>query len=195
MLKRLENALADGDEIKGVIKGGGLSNDGKGQHVLSPNSKGQVKAFERAYENANVDPATVEYIECHATGTPLGDKVELTSLETFFSPHLEKSKREAPLIGSVKSNLGHLLTAAGMPAIMKVILSMKHGQIPASINIEQKQKSPSNIFSEEKICSTNTEWQSDEEIKRAGVSVFGFGGANAHMVFRRSAKNIRENKS
>lgn len=186
VLKRYEEAIADGDDIKAIIKGGGLSNDGKGQHVLSPNTKGQVKAFERAYENAAVDPATIEYIECHATGTPLGDKVELTSLEKFFEPHLEKSKREAPLIGSVKSNLGHLLTAAGMPAIMKVILSMKHGLIPASINLEQKQKSPTNVFSESRICDHNQPWESLEKQKRAGVSVFGFGGANAHMVFEES---------
>jgi len=146
VLKRLDDAIADGDNIKAIIKGGGLSNDGKGQHVLSPNTKGQVKAFERAYESANVDPATIDYIECHATGTPLGDKVELTSLETFFKAHLEKNAKEAPIIGSVKSNLGHLLNSAGVSAINKVIMAMDKGLIEASINIEKKKKSTTGLF-------------------------------------------------
>lgn len=196
VLKRLEDALADGDHIRAVIKGGGLSNDGKGQHVLSPNTKGQVKAFERAYENANVDPASVDYIECHATGTPLGDKVELTSLENFFKPHLEKAAKNAPSIGSVKSNLGHLLTAAGMPAMTKIIMAMENNIIPASINLEQKQKSPKGLFSEDQICSENMPWEKEnKEPKRAGVSVFGFGGANAHMIFEEAPRTKHLTKS
>lgn len=186
VLKRYEDALRDGDNIRAVILGGGLSNDGKGQHVLSPNSKGQMLALERAYESAGINPSTVDYLECHATGTPLGDKVELTSLENFFAPHLEG--KNAPLIGSVKSNLGHLLTAAGMPGMMKAILAMEKNLIPASINIEEKQSSPMGSFADKQICSENTEWRGENGIsgegpKRAGVSVFGFGGANAHMVF------------
>jgi|GEM_PF-125945 len=184
VLKRLDDALADGDNIRAVIKGGGLSNDGKGQHVLSPNTKGQVKAFERAYDNAAINPASINYIECHATGTPLGDKVELTSLENFFSPHIKKANSKAPHIGSVKSNLGHLLTAAGMPAMTKVILGMDKGVIPASINIKEKQQSPKGIFSKDQISSENINWETTpKQKKRAGVSVFGFGGANAHMIF------------
>src|SRR5690606_14834369 len=106
--------------------------------------------------------------------------------------------KEAPLVGSVKSNLGHLLIAAGMPAITKVIMAMNKGIIPASINIEQKQKSPNGVFSEDKICSQNTEWKKENnEVKRAGVSVFGFGGANAHMVFEQAptSKTISNKKS
>ena len=196
VLKRYEDAVADGDHIRAVILGGGLSNDGKGQHVLSPNTKGQVKAFERAYRDADVNPATIDYIECHATGTPLGDKVELTSLESFFTPYLQESKSPAPNIGSVKSNLGHLLTAAGMPAIAKVILAMEHEKIPASINLQQKQKSPKSVFSEDNICSENLPWQkSKDKLRRAGVSVFGFGGANAHMVFEEVDSKSKTKKS
>lgn len=113
VLKRLEDAERDGDNIYAVVSGIGLSNDGRGQFVLSPNSKGQVQAFERAYEATNLSPESIEVIECHATGTPLGDKVEMTSMERFFADKLNGS--QAPLIGSAKSNLGHLLTAAGMP--------------------------------------------------------------------------------
>jgi len=182
VLKRYEDAVRDGDTIHAAILGGGLSNDGKGQFVLSPNPRGQVTCFERAYENAGVDPSTIDYIECHATGTPLGDKVELTSMETFFTPNTD---HPAPLIGSVKSNLGHLLTAAGMPGMTKVIEGMKHDLIPATIKVEEPQVSPGKQFSGSQIVSANQPWplSDDSEAKRAGVSVFGFGGCNAHLVF------------
>ncbi|MEM6404918.1 MAG: polyketide synthase, partial [Cyanobacteria bacterium P01_D01_bin.116] len=113
VLKRYEDALEDGDRIYGTIKGIGLSNDGKGKFVLQPNSKGQILAFERAYKKANINPNTVEYIECHATGTPVGDITELNSMETFFSQY-----NHSPLLGSVKSNLGHLLTSAGIASLI-----------------------------------------------------------------------------
>ncbi|MCH7910558.1 MAG: polyketide synthase, partial [Candidatus Hydrogenedentes bacterium] len=185
LLKRYEDAVRDGDTIHATLLGGGLSNDGKGQFVLSPNTRGQVICFERAYKDAGVDPKSVDYVECHATGTPLGDKVELTSMETFFASDDASS---VPLIGSVKSNLGHLLTAAGMPGMIKVIEGMKHDLIPATIKIEEPQASPGNRFSGSQIVSSNRPWPLKEEAdtKRAGVSVFGFGGCNAHLVFEES---------
>lgn len=182
VLKRYEDAVRDGDTIHATILGGGLSNDGKGQFVLSPNTRGQVTCFERAYEDAGVDPGSVDYVECHATGTPLGDKVELTSMETFFG---SGDDARVPLVGSVKSNLGHMLTAAGMPGMTKVIEAMKHDLIPATIKIEEPQASPGNQFSGTQIVSENQAWPAsgDESPKRAGVSVFGFGGCNAHVIF------------
>ncbi|MEY8200063.1 MAG: polyketide synthase, partial [Colwellia sp.] len=123
VLKRHSDAVRDGDKIHAIIKGGALSNDGKGEFVLSPNTKGQVLVYERAYENAEVNPADVDYIECHATGTPKGDNVELGSMETFFSRYGFTDENK-PLLGSVKSNLGHLLTAAGMPGMTKAIWAL-----------------------------------------------------------------------
>ncbi|MFP6583250.1 MAG: PfaB family protein [Candidatus Hydrogenedentota bacterium] len=188
VLKRYDDAVRDGDTIHATILGGGLSNDGKGQFVLSPNTRGQVTCFERAYENAGVDPKSVDYVECHATGTPLGDKVELTSMETFFGAGDDAS---VPLLGSVKSNLGHMLTAAGMPGMTKVIEAMKHDLIPATIKVEAPQASPGNQFSGKQIVSENQAWPAsgDESPKRAGVSVFGFGGCNAHVIFE-EAKDV-----
>ncbi|RLV59404.1 3-hydroxyacyl-[acyl-carrier-protein] dehydratase FabA [Parashewanella curva] len=182
VLKRLADAERDGDKIYGVISGVGLSNDGKGQFVLSPNSKGQVLAFERAYADAKLDPKQVEAIECHATGTPLGDKVELTSMEQFFTDKLDNTT--APMIGSAKSNLGHLLTAAGMPGIMKMIFAMEHEKLPATINLNQTIASPDELFSGKQVPTETQVWpkKSDSEQKHAGVSVFGFGGCNAHLV-------------
>ncbi len=179
-LKRYEDAKRGGDHIYAVIKGGGLSNDGKGEFVLSPNTKGQVLVYERAYADAQVDPKQVEFVECHATGTPRGDKVELGSMETFFGRHQAR-----PLIGSVKSNLAHLLTAAGMPAMTKTILAMNEGRIPPSINIKEPISSKGGYMGPAQIPTEMVAWpaRGDNGPRRAGVSTFGFGGSNAHLVF------------
>ncbi|KIO37225.1 beta-ketoacyl synthase N-terminal-like domain-containing protein [Shewanella sp. cp20] len=181
-LKRLEDAERDGDKIYGLIAGIGLSNDGKGQFVLSPNSKGQVKAFERAYRQSGLAPKQIEVIECHATGTPLGDKVELASMEQFFAPQLEGAA--PPLIGSAKSNLAHLLTAAGMPGIMKMIFAMNQGELPPSINLSEAIASPNGLFGSHTLPREVTPWpvKVENTARLAGVSVFGFGGCNAHLL-------------
>ncbi|NQZ82067.1 MAG: 3-hydroxyacyl-[acyl-carrier-protein] dehydratase FabA [Colwellia sp.] len=180
VLKRHSDAVRDGDTIHAIIKGGALTNDGKGEFVLSPNTKGQVLAYQRAYQDADVNPANVHYVECHATGTPKGDKVELTSMETFFKEYGNK-----PLLGSVKSNLGHLLTAAGMPGMTKAILSLKHGEIPATINLNQAMNSPTGYFAAEQMPTETVPWPDTKgQAKTAGVSVFGFGGSNAHVVLQ-----------
>lgn len=181
-LKRLDDAIRDGDTVHGIIRGVGLSNDGRGQFVLSPASKGQVKAFERAYDDSGISPAEVEVVECHATGTPLGDKVELSSLEQFFEKHLDGSA--APKIGSVKSNLTHLLTAAGMPGIIKLMLAMKHKLLPPSVRLQSPISSPNGLFGEAQIPAECISWpqKTGNSAPLAGLSVFGFGGCNAHLV-------------
>jgi PfaB family protein len=183
-LKRYSDAVRDGDRIYATILGVGLSNDGKGKHFLVPSSKGQVLAFERAYEEAGIDPKSIEYVECHATGTDLGDKAELNSMDIFFGQY-----GGAPLIGSVKSNLGHLLTAAGVPNLVKAILSMANGMIPATVNVEQPLSSTNNVISAEQVVRQLTPWPSQGAVKRAGVSAFGFGGTNAHLVLEQTAEH------
>ncbi|MGI2096383.1 beta-ketoacyl synthase N-terminal-like domain-containing protein [Shewanella glacialipiscicola] len=192
VLKRLEDAERDGDNIYAVVSGIGLSNDGKGQFVLSPNSKGQVQAFERAYSAANTEPASIEVIECHATGTPLGDKVELASMERFFEDKLAGSA--VPLIGSAKSNLGHLLTAAGMPGIMKMIFAMRSGRLPPSINLSTPISSPKGLFSAKNLPTELHAWpdKAGNDCRHAGVSVFGFGGCNAHLLLESYAANTNK---
>ena len=135
-----------------------MSNDGRGQFVLSPNSKGQVLAFERAYQSAGVDAGEIDYIECHATGTPLGDKVELDSMERFFAAEetsVEKKRR--PLIGSVKSNLGHMLTAAGMGGMTKVIYHYSR-KIPATVGVVEPMSSKNDGISPNQIVRQSMEW-------------------------------------
>ena len=158
LLKRLSDAEKDGDKILGVISGVGLSNDGKGKFLLSPNPKGQYLALERAYEASASSPANTSYLECHATGTPLGDKTEINSVEKFFSKY-----NCHPLLGSVKSNMGHLLTAAGMTGLFKVLLSMEKNQIPPNINLETSILSENGWLSREQIIESPTEWKNKEK--------------------------------
>jgi PfaB family protein len=174
-LKRYEDALEDGDRIYATIKGIGLSNDGKGKFVLQPNSKGQILAFERAYTDADINPNSVDYIECHATGTPVGDITELNSMEKFFSEY-----NHSPLLGSVKSNFGHLLTSAGIGSLIKVVLSINKNLIPPTINISEPLKSHQGNIGGENIVTSPINWEQNH--KRAGVSAFGFGGCNAHLI-------------
>ncbi|RBW45733.1 3-hydroxyacyl-[acyl-carrier-protein] dehydratase FabA [Psychromonas sp. B3M02] len=188
VLKRHSDAIRDGDKIHAVIKGGALTNDGKGEFVLSPNSKGQVLAYQEAYHNAQVDPKQVDYIECHATGTPKGDKVELSSMEQFFSEYQHK-----PLLGSAKSNLGHLLTAAGMPGMTKAIYALNNGQIPATINVDNAISTQQGYFSAAQIPTETINWPESEQQRTAGVSVFGFGGSNAHLVLQPGNSEYVEN--
>ncbi|MEO0967645.1 MAG: polyketide synthase, partial [Cyanobacteria bacterium J06639_18] len=162
VLKRHSDAIRDGDRIYATICGNGLSNDGKGKHLLSPNSKGQELAFARAYQEAQLDPNSIDYLECHATGTLLGDTTECNSVENFFGKH-----QGTPLVGSVKSNVGHLLTAAGSVSLIKVLLSMSKGVIPATINVDEPMGGENKVISPQSIVTSNTEWSKRGEVKRA----------------------------
>ena len=167
-LRRYADALRDGDRIHAVIRGIGLSNDGAGKHLLVPNPRGQRLALERAYDDAGLSPDTVAYVECHATGTPVGDMTELDTMAGFFG-------EDAPLVGSVKSNFGHLLTAAGMASVLKTTLALGHGTIPPTIGV-QEPLGP-------RVVRQTTPWpEGGDGPRRAGVSAFGFGGTNAHLV-------------
>ncbi|MEH2080621.1 MAG: PfaB family protein [Nostoc sp.] len=178
MLKRYSDAIRDGDNILATICGNGLSNDGKGKHLLSPNPKGQILAFERAYNEANLNPKNIDYLECHATGTLLGDTTEVNSVETFFGEN-----KAAPLVGSAKANTGHLLTAAGMVGLTKVILSMSHDVIPPTINVTEPLSSENKTISADTIVRKTTTWPNNNlSTKRAAISAFGFGGTNSHLI-------------
>ncbi|MGI5227930.1 beta-ketoacyl synthase N-terminal-like domain-containing protein [Actinoallomurus sp. CA-142502] len=174
-LKRLRDAERDGDEIHAVIRAIGMSNDGAGRHPLAPNPATQRTALERAYAAARIDPATVDYVECHATGTPLGDLTELNTIERVFGARV-------PLVGAVKSNVGHLLTAAGMAGTLKVILAMRAGVIPATAGLRTPLVSDGGAVGPERIVGAAREWPTGAGPRRASVNAFGFGGANAHLV-------------
>lgn len=190
VLKRLSDALRDGDRVYAVVSGVGMTNDGRGKHILTPNSKGQVMALEAAYHDAGLIAGDVQYVECHASGTPVGDKTELTSMEIFFG---QRDVRDAalfgsllPRIGSVKSNVGHLLTAAGMASMLKVILAMHNSLIPATLGVKQPLTSQAGTFSGTQIIAEHHAWT--DERKRAGVNAFGFGGVSAHLILESSER-------
>ena len=178
VLKRLSDAQRDGDHILAVIDGIGLSNDGRGKFLLSPNPRGQRLAFERAYQQSEITAAEIDYLECHATGTPLGDKTEFNSISDFFA----SEGQQAPLLGSAKSNMGHLLTAAGMAGLLKVILAMQQKYIPASINVGTPLESSNGKIGLQQIVNQNRPWNLKGKIPRAGINAFGFGGTNAHII-------------
>jgi PfaB family protein len=178
VLKRYADALRDGDRIYALIDGVGLSNDGRGKHPLTPNPRGQMLAFQRAYAASSTAPSQIQAVECHASGTPVGDKTEINSLAEFFGAH-----QAAPLLGSVKSNHGHLLTAAGMASMLKIVLSMNHNLIPATLNVRQPMQSQNGLLGAAQIVTRNTPWPNPSD-KRAGVDAFGFGGVSAHLILR-----------
>jgi acyl transferase domain-containing protein len=177
MLKRYSDAVRDGDRILAVVCGNGLSNDGKGKHLLSPNVHGQTLAYQRAYTEAGLDPKQIDYLECHATGTTLGDTTESASIQGYFGQH-----QAQPLIGSAKTNVGHLLVAAGMVGITKAIYGMSHGVIPASVGIKAPIGKENDVISPKTIVRTATPWPSQPAQKHTALSAFGFGGTNSHII-------------
>ncbi|MCK8679980.1 beta-ketoacyl synthase N-terminal-like domain-containing protein [Streptomyces lichenis] len=181
-VKRLAAAVRDGDRVYAVVDGIGLTNDGSGRHLLVPRGGGQLQSYEQAYADAGVDPATVDYLECHATGTPIGDATEADSVAEFFG-----GAGRVPLVGSVKGNIGHLLTVAGLSSLLKVILAMGHGHIPPTTGVEQPVASKDGRVGEGSLVRTGRPWPEGEGPRRAAVSAFGFGGTNAHVVLSEAA--------
>lgn len=176
VLKRLSDALAHGDQILGVIAGIGLSNDIEG-NLLSPASEGQLRAMRAAYEQAGWRPDDVDLIECHATGTPVGDAVEFHSL-------CELGRESKCVIGSVKSTVGHLLTGANAAGLMKVLLAFKHETLPPSANFQTALASVDLARSPFRVLNHVVPWtkRPNGAPRRAAISGFGFGGINAHLL-------------
>lgn len=172
-LKRYSDAKANGDKIYGVIDAIGLSNDAGAKHMLVPDSNGQQLALSRAYAQSSRFP---DYVECHATGTPVGDKVELNSIASFFG------SERLPKIGANKQNFGHALTASSMVSIFKVLLSMQHDKVPATQKIEDFVGSESGILTINSVVRDSIKWPAQGAGKVAGVNAFGFGGVNGHLV-------------
>jgi PfaB family protein len=181
VLKRLHDAIEQDDHIYATIEGIGLSNDIEG-NIMSPDTEGQLRAMQSAYTKAGWLPNEVQHIECHGTGTPVGDGVEFSSLNNLWQSHNVDGEC---VIGSVKSNVGHLLTAAGAAALMKTLLAMKHGVLPPTANFE----TPSNKIDLSnrpfKVLDKAESWHvKDNAPRRAAVSGFGFGGINAHVLLQ-----------
>jgi len=176
LLKRVEDALRDGDRVYAVIRGIGLSND-VGGSLLAPQSEGQLRSLEDAYRQAGWSPEEVGLVECHGTGTPKGDQTEFQSLTSFWP----KDKGKTTVLGSVKSQIGHLLTGAAMAGLVKVIMAIHHRTLPPMINFQTPARGIELEKSPFEILSSPRPWNSAGP-RRAGVSAFGFGGINGHVL-------------
>jgi acyl transferase domain-containing protein/3-hydroxymyristoyl/3-hydroxydecanoyl-(acyl carrier protein) dehydratase len=180
LLKRTEDAVAHGDRIYGVIRGIGLSND-VGGSLLAPLTEGQLRAMRAAYDRAGWHPGDVDLIECHATGTPVGDATEVASLRELWG---DLTPPNPCVIGSVKSNVGHLLTAAGSAALTKVLLAMQHETLPPTAGFASPQPGMQLEQSPFRVLTAPQPWnrRNVNIPRRAAVSAFGFGGINAHLL-------------
>jgi acyl transferase domain-containing protein/SAM-dependent methyltransferase len=178
VLKRLADAQADGDRILAVIRGSAVNQDGRSTGLTVPNGPAQIAVIRSALEDARVEARDVQYVEAHGTGTPLGDPIEVQALAAALG---EGRNGDAPLlIGSIKTNVGHLESAAGIAGLLKVVLSMQHAEIPAHLHLTTP--NPHIDWARVRVAVTTMrrEWPAGRKI--AGVSSFGFSGTNAHVI-------------
>ncbi|GAK51693.1 erythronolide synthase [Candidatus Moduliflexus flocculans] len=187
MLKRLADAERDGDKIYAVIRGIGSSSDGKGTAIYAPAAKGQVKAYLNAYRDAQVTPETIELIEAHGTGTAVGDATEITGLKEIFQPAQTNGSWCA--LGSVKSQIGHAKSAAGVAGLIKVALALHHKTLPPTIKVEKPTKTLASGQTPFYVNTQKRPWAAPKTAtpRRAGLSAFGFGGTNFHCVLEEYA--------
>ena len=180
--KRLEDAERDGDKIYAVLKGIGTSSDGRFKSIYAPRPDGQAKALKRAYDDAGFDPRTCGLIEAHGTGTKAGDAAEFGGLVKHFSADNEQKQHIA--LGSVKSQIGHTKAAAGSAGMIKAVLALHHKVLPATIHIDQPNTALEIENSPMYLNNETRPWMAREDgvPRRAGISSFGFGGTNYHMV-------------
>ena len=179
LLKRLSDAEAAGDKIYAVIRGVGGSSDGKGKGITAPNPEGQVLSLHRAWANAGLDPATATLVEAHGTSTKVGDVVEAQTLMSVFN----NAPRQSIALGSAKSNIGHLKAGAGAAGLLKTAMALYTKKLPPTLNAEKP--NPNFDFSQSPfyINSELRDWEEPNGVpRRAGVSAYGFGGTNFHLV-------------
>ena len=181
MLKRLVDAERDQDTIQALIHGWGVNQDGKTNGITAPNPDSQKRLQQEVYDKYRIDPAGIQLIEAHGTGTQMGDPIEVEGLKQSFKKYTQKKGYCA--LGSVKSNIGHCLTAAGIAGFIKVVLAMKHRQLPPTINFSSLNEHIGLKDSPFYVNDELREWTAKRgERRQAAVSAFGFSGTNAHMV-------------
>ena len=186
LLKRLEDAIADRDYIHAIIKGSAINNDGSLKvGYTAPSTEGQARVIAQAQAVAEVDAESITYIEAHGTGTTLGDPIEIAALTKAFRQSTQKKNFCA--IGSLKSNMGHLDAAAGVGGLIKTVLALKHKLIPPSLHFEEPSPKIDFANSPFYVNTSLSEWKSNGTPRRAGVSAFGIGGTNAHVILEETS--------
>jgi acyl transferase domain-containing protein len=194
VLKRLAEAIRDEDNILAAIKGSAVNQDGLSNGLTAPNGPAQQAVIRKALDNAGVAPARISYVEAHGTGTSLGDPIEIKSLQAVLMEGRQPT--QTCHIGSVKTNIGHLEPASGIAGLIKTILSLQHQEIPPHLHLDRLNpyiKIENTPFT---IPTTLQKWQVDDDTRLAGVSAFGFGGTNAHVVLAEAPLPVaRDNNS
>ncbi|KAK4447373.1 hypothetical protein QBC34DRAFT_382330 [Podospora aff. communis PSN243] len=181
VLKRLSDAQRDGDTIRGAIRGSAVNHDGRSASLTTPSGSAQQRLVRTALSAANLNPHHVDYVEAHGTATKLGDPIEATALGEVFGPG--RAADQPLLIGSVKSNLGHTQAAAGLVGLLKVVMAMEHSTLPQTLHISKPNVAVdwhrANVMPVMESCAWNAQ---ENRPRRAGVSAFGIGGTNAHVI-------------
>jgi acyl transferase domain-containing protein/NAD(P)-dependent dehydrogenase (short-subunit alcohol dehydrogenase family) len=184
VLKRLSQAMADRDPILAVIRGSAANHDGASGGLTVPNGIAQQAVIKRALANSSLKPNDIDYIETHGTGTSLGDPIELEAIDAVMGEGRHPEK--ALIVGSVKSNIGHLESAAGVASLVKVILALQHREIPANLHFNSLNSRITLRRLKVVIPTEMLPWQTNGKLRRAGVSSFGFSGTNVHIVLEQA---------
>ena len=181
ILKRYSEAISDGDRVYAVIKGSATNNDGASLGIMSPNPEGQENIIRTALKQSKVNPEDIGYVEAHGTGTSVGDLIEVRSLSLAFNEKNEVAKQSCA-IGSVKTNMGHQLAAAGIAGLMKAALTVYHKEIPATLNCDSERKELKLKDTPFYVNHKTKPWPDNGKRRLAAVNSFGFGGTNAHVI-------------
>ncbi|CAN5733999.1 type I polyketide synthase [soil metagenome] len=187
VLKRLEDAERDGDRVLAVVRGSAVNQDGASSGVTVPNGPAQQALLRQALASARLQPSDIDYIEAHGTGTPLGDPIELEALGQVFT---DRGTSAPLLLGSVKTNLGHLEAAAGVAGFIKTVLSLNNSYIPRHLNFTRLTPHATEAASCLSIAAQGQDWPSTGRPRRAGVSSFGVSGTNAHIVLEQAPDRL-----
>lgn len=188
VLKRLADAQRDGDHVLAVIRGSAVNQDGRSNGLTAPNGPAQQAVIRQALADAGVAPEQIGYVEAHGTGTPLGDPIEVQALAAVLGP--ERVPDQACLIGSVKTNVGHLEAAAGVAGLIKTVLSLTHEEIPPHLHLQQLNPHIVLDGAGLDVVRQRRPWRRGERPRLAGVSSFGFGGTNAHVVLEEAPLSV-----
>ena len=203
-LKRLSDAIRDNDPIRSIVRGSAINANGRTPGITMPSPIGQEAVIAQAYQYSGIHPADTSYVECHGTGTPVGDPIEVAAVASFYKQHspLDSNLSCDPLlVGSVKSNFGHSEAASGITSVIKTTLALEHRQIPATVGIQQlNTKIPWKEHNIDVVQSLISWPKSSGQIPTAGVNSFGYGGANSHCILqgaccRHEFKSQRSNES
>ncbi|GHG75403.1 non-ribosomal peptide synthetase/type I polyketide synthase [Comamonas sp. JC664] len=188
VLKRLSQALADGDRVLAVIKGSAINNDGHRKvGFMAPGVDGQTDVVRRAHQHAKVDPRSISYVEAHGTGTAIGDPIEVAALTEAFGAQVPA---QSCAIGSVKGNIGHLDSAAGIAGLIKVVMALQHRTLPPTLHYETPNPRLELHRTPFYVVDKARPWRVADGVLRAGLSSFGIGGTNAHMVLEEAPRQV-----